>query len=322
MKFDPIVTVTMNPAIDRMIAVDKFEVGGHQLGREVARIAGGKGVNVSKALARLGAASVATGFLGRDNSRFFESMLMAQSEQPLCRRINLQFFEVPGLTRENVTILDSASGVETHVRDLGPGISDRDLLRLKRKLDLMSRPGSLVIFGGGLPPGVDGESFSQIVRICEAAGARVAVDTSEAALGAVRDEKLFLVKPNRHELAQLLGRDVGPDRGEIVKAGRELAGRFDYVLISLGAEGGLAFHEQTAIAGRVPIDPDRIVSTVGCGDCLLAGFVAGLTAGKDLVDAYRLALAAATANLLGGGAAEFKPESLDEFLAVAQTETL
>ncbi|MCG3180818.1 MAG: Tagatose-6-phosphate kinase [Phycisphaerae bacterium] len=322
MRFEPIITVTLNPAVDRVLEVEHFRIGAHQLGRERYRAAAGKGLNVSKALARLGVASIATGFLGRENSQTFEALLAASIGRDLLARLNMQFLEVPGQTRENVTIIDAADQAETHLRDRGPQIAERDVVRLKRKLDLMSRPGSLVVFGGGMPPGVEPEQFAQIVRICLAAGAKVAVDTSRGALAAVRDEPLFIVKPNREELAELLGRDPGDRRADLVAAGRELAERYEYVLLSLGAEGGLGFHADTVLSGHVELDPRRVISTVGSGDCLLAGFVAAMSAAGDFPAAYRRGLAVATANCIEGAPAGFTAASVAEMQQLAEVEEI
>ena len=334
MSFAPIITVTLNPAIDRVLRVEHLRLGEHQLGEELWRVAAGKGLNVSKALARLGVPSIATGFVGRDNGAYFESLLRlgfeAGGERDLAARINLQFLEVPGLTRENVTLIDAGDRGETHIRDRGPPIGERDLLRLRRKLDLMSRPGALVIFGGGLPPGLEPEPFAQMVHVCIHAGAQVVVDSSHSALAAVRDQKLLIVKPNREELADLLGRAPRPGSGQAVaadpdallSAGRELAERFPYVLISLGADGALAFHDNCALRGRVAVDPARVVSTVGCGDCLLAGLVAALAEGEPFERAFARALAVATANVTRGAPADFDPATVREFLAAADVQAI
>ena len=322
MPFDPIITVTLNPAIDRVLEVDGFKIGGHQLGRLRHRVAAGKGINVSKALARLGVPSVATGFLGRDNAQEFEALLLPPDQRDLLTRIKLQFFEIPGATRENVTLIDTTDQAETHVRDQGVAVGEKDLLRLKRKLDLMSRAGALVIFGGGLPPGVEGEQLAQLAHICISAGARVVVDSSASAMAAVSGLPLWMVKPNREELAELVGRPVGEGRPQVLAAGRELASRYEYVLVSLGAEGGLAFHGERAVAGHVPIQSDRVVSSVGCGDCMVAGMVAGINRGEDWEQAYRLALGAATANVIGGAPSEFTDAHLREFTAAAVIEPI
>lgn len=316
-QFDPIITVTLNPTIDRVLEVDGFRIGAHQLGRERLRTAAGKGINVSRALGRLGVQSIATGFVGHENAAQFESLLTG-GERDLAARINLQFFDVPGQVRENITIIDTADGGETHVRDTGPSIAEKDLVRMKRKLDLMSREGALVVFGGGLPPGVTEEQFVQLVHICIGAGAKVAVDTSRAALHAVRDDSLFLIKPNISELSELLGRDVPDEQDALVAAGRELAAGYQYVLISRGAEGALAFNGKEALVGRVPLESDRVVSTVGCGDCLLAGFVAALVHGRDFREAFVEGLAVATANVTRDGPAQFDLGIVYEFRQAAE----
>lgn len=309
-----IITVSLNPAIDRTLEVENFTLGAHQVGREIRRTPGGKAVNVSRVLAALGVGSIATGFLGEDNRSGFEALFHKTL-------VNDQFFTLPGRTRENVTIADQASHQETHIRDIGLEIPRRHLDRLDKKLKLLARTDSIVIFSGSLPPGIDAEDVRQLVDDCIQAGARVAVDTSGPALQAMAGLGLWLVKPNAAELAELLARPL-QDAVEQVQAARDLAARVAVVLLTRGAEGAYLVTAELALHAKVHVPPDRVCNTVGCGDALLGAFVAGVWRGLGHREALVQAVAAATASACTLGPAEVNPAAVEEFRSQVQLTEL
>jgi len=277
MAFTQIITVTLNPAIDRILEVQGLRPGAHQLVRQRCRVAAGKGVNISRALSCLGLPSIATGLLGRQNQDFYLWQLRTSGAELL----SPQFVAIDGGTRENLTLIDTSSGQVTHLRDVGPTVSPEDLVRLREKLDGLAGPAALIVFSGGMPQGMTARQLEQLAADCISRGAAVAVDTSGAALSAVRELPLFLVKPNEEELAYLLGRAAPTDDAALAQAALELARRHQHVLISLAQRGVLAAHDGQVLTARAQ-PPPRITSNVGCGDCLLAGFIAGLTGGPEL----------------------------------------
>lgn len=292
-----IITVSLNPAVDRVLEVRDFRIGEHQTGLEVRRTPAGKGVNVARVLAKLGMPCVATGFVGRDNRDEFRRVL-AQG------RTADEFFPLPGRTRENITITDPENSRETHIRDVGLEVDEPNFHRLLTKLGLISREGNFVLFCGSTPPGIDAEKFAELVDTCLETGAHVAVDTSGPPLRAVADRKLWLLKPNAAELSELVGRDL-PDRDAQLAAARELAQRIDLVIFTSGAEGAYLLSPDQAVHAHVEIDPQEVHNTVGCGDVLLGAFVAGAYAGKDVREAFGEAIAAATAAACNLVTAEF-----------------
>jgi 1-phosphofructokinase len=294
-----VITVSLNPAIDRVLEVEGFTIGAHQPGRELRRTPGGKAVNVSRALACLGVRSIATGFLGEENRSDFASFLSA----PL---VVDQFFPLAGRTRENVTIADPRTHQETHIRDAGLAVCQRDIKRLATKLHLIARQDNIVIFSGSLPPGMTPQDFSALIDSPIAAGAHVAVDTTGAALRAMAGKRLWLLKPNAAELAELIGRPISDLAGQIAAA-RELARTVKVVLFTRGAQGAWLFSGPAALHGRVDVPPDKVRNTVGCGDALLAAFVAGVARGESMPAAFAEAVATASASACTVGPAEFDP---------------
>ena len=225
-----------------------------------------------------------------------------------------QFFTLPGRTRENVTIADRATRQETHIRDRGLEIPPRALDRLDKKLKLLARPDSIVVFSGSLPPGIGEADFRQLVAHCIHAGARVAVDTSGAALQAMASLPLWLIKPNAAELAELVARPL-QDVVEQLQAARDLTATVSTVLLTRGADGACLLTGELALHGKVDVPAERARNTVGCGDVLLGAFVAGAWQRLGPRETFARALAVATASACTISPAEFDPDTVAELRA-------
>lgn len=308
----PIVTVTLNPSMDRVLDAPRFVVGGNVRGRVVARYPGGKGVVVSRVLAALGSRSIATGMIGDEELTYFERFLEREGQG----RIVTQFLVVRGKTRENITVVDPVDDTETHLREVGFEVQPSDVKRIASKVGLLAHRGAIMVFSGSIPPGVTPEAYVEIVRACRARGARVIVDSSGLALEAFRGEKLWMLKINAQELAPFAGCDAA-DESQLIEAARDLTtprgGPVEHTVLTFGSAGAFLSSEEIELRGRVSVHPGRIASTVGCGDALLAGLLHGGRQHGDWTLAFREGLAAATANALGREAGRIRTEDVDEF---------
>lgn len=286
-----ITTVTLNPAVDRVIEAEGLTLGQHAQVQTLRRIAGGKGVNVSGVLAGLGIDHAATGFLGQDNHSLFATALARMS-------VRDEFYLLDGATRENITLTDPTTGRDTHLRDRGLAVTPRDLGEFQAQLIARIEPGDQVLFCGSLPPGVSPDALAELTAACIDAEATVIVDISGPAATALRHQKLTLIKPNLDELADWCGKAL-PGRDEQLKAARGLAQRFGMILLSAGAEGAYLVLRESTIHALV-VDPPEPVNTVGCGDVLLGRFVGQLNLGladdEALADAVATATASAVCN--------------------------
>lgn len=312
--FEHIVTVTLNPAIDRTLEVPGFRIGGHQPGRLVSRTPAGKGINVSRALAQLGVSNTALGFVGLEESELYETFLESCG-------VRSQLLSVPGRTRENITLIDPTSHVESHIRDVGFSIGETELVRLRKKLKLLCGPGVLVIFSGSCPPGLKPAHLLELVGVCIESGGQVAVDTSGTHVSAIRNVPLWLAKPNRQELGELVGQPMQDD-ASILDVGRQLSKTFRALIVSCGAAGGYLFIDGSAMLGQVTVDLKRVVNTVGCGDCLLAGFVAGQVQGRSVRDSYKFGLAVATAAAVSRDSGTFELDDVAAFESAVSVESV
>jgi 1-phosphofructokinase len=306
-----IITVTLNPAVDRTVAVDGLRVGAHQPVQTVARVAGGKGVNVSRVLAGLGVPCTATGFLGRENASEFQPIFAGGS-------IRDAFLKLPGRTRENVTIADTADGTDTHLRDAGLAVRPADVRELGAQLAASIEPGDVVLLCGSLPPGMSAEAFAEMVRLCIDAGGQVGIDTSGEALSTVRRAKAWLLKPNVAELAELIGREV-PTLDEQLKAARGIAQRGTAVLLSRGADGACLVTAEGTWCARLEREIE-VLNTVGCGDTLLGAFVAAVWMDHPPAEALRQAVATAGATAMTAGTAVFDPAKAERLMGSVAVE--
>ncbi|MFP4144586.1 MAG: 1-phosphofructokinase family hexose kinase [Phycisphaeraceae bacterium] len=314
-----IVTVTLNTAVDRVLEVENFAIGGHLRAREVARYPAGKGINVSRSLARLGVDNIATGFTGQPEAGQFEQLLAGAGPG---RAVD-QLLTARGRTRENITILDPVEHTDTHVRTSGYEVTRRDLQRIVSKLGLLTREGAIVTFSGSLPPGMNPVDLDTLLYVVLGGGGRVVADLSGDLLKQCtsidleisgeldRSERytgpkmLWMVKPNRNELAEALGIDRKLTEQEVLAAGRRLAERVTWVVITLGADGALLFGEEGTWRARCEIPPEDVVSTVGCGDSLLAGLLEAQLHGGEPPQMLKRGVATATANAVHTGIADF-----------------
>ncbi|WP_353861707.1 1-phosphofructokinase [Azospirillum formosense] len=286
----PVVTVTLNPAIDQTITVEALRPGHVHRANAVRRNAGGKGVNVASCLADWGTPVVATGLLGSGNAAAFEALFTAKG-------IADRFVRLPGETRVNVKIADLAAADTT---DLNlPGLTaDADALdRVRRTLRELVLPGTPVLLAGSLPDGLPADSYATLTTDLHAQGARVVLDSSGPPLAAAlaAPDLPFCIKPNRHELEAWAGTPL-PATADLLEAARGLhRSGVAVVVVSLGADGALFVTDGPALHARLPAV--NALSTVGAGDAMVAGLIAAFGADRTLEDAARLSVAFATAKL-------------------------
>ncbi len=275
-----VATVTLNPAIDRTVTVRGLAPGAVNRAELAGERPGGKGVNVAAALAEQGHSVAALGFLGRENDAAFGAFFAEQGVRDRCLRL-------PGETRTGIKIVDPVRGETTDLNFPGLAPSAADLMELEHQLDTLDA--RWCVLAGSLPPGVPADFYRGAIRRLKAGGVRVALDTSGQALGSALPAGPDFVKPNLHELAALVGREL-PDRAAIVAATRELvAGGIALVVVSCGAEGACFVTAGEAILARPPRIEVR--STVGAGDAMVAGIVAAQLEGLPLARCARLATA-------------------------------
>lgn len=311
-----VITIGLNPAIDRIVEVPDFTIGEHQSGALVARQPAGKALNVSLALDVLDRPSIATGFVGEQEIREFENCLEACS-------INPQFFPVRGRTRENITIIDPQHRTQTHIRMPGFEIDAGDLVRLEQKIDRLFEPECHVIVAGSLPLGMTAEQFARFLVNCHAQSGHFCVDCSGEALQHAANLPLWLIKPNLEELAPLLGLDDATILSLVDACGaaRRLVrpqGSLQNILLSGGSQGAALISEAGTWLAVCPLAEQDVRNTVGAGDCLLAGFIHAVRDGVEVPEALRYAVATASAAIQQTRTVELDPKVIGGLLEHTQ----
>jgi len=278
-----ILTLTLNPALDLTVEIDGLELGEVNRSNALHRHAAGKGLNVAQVLADLGHQVTVSGFLGDANAQPFEA-LFAQ------RGFTDAFIRVPGETRSNIKLAER-SGRVTDVNGPGPVVDDQAQATLLASLQDIAPGHDAVVVAGSLPRGVNPQWFQALLEALARMDLKVALDTSGAALRAGLLTRPWLVKPNTHELTEVLGSSVETPAEQSAAAQRLLADGVGNVVISQGERGVNWFAADLALQALPPtVD---VASTVGAGDSLLAGLVHGLLSERTPEHSLRTATAIA-----------------------------
>jgi 1-phosphofructokinase family hexose kinase len=293
-----IITVTLNPTLDKTLSVPALRPGEVHRARFLRQDIGGKGLNVSRALRALGVASIPIGFLGGATGRAMRDGLTAAG-------YDARFVEVPGETRQNLTLLDESTGVYTKINEPGPTISLEPIAALHALVDELASPSDLWALCGSLPPGAPADLYADLIAAVQARGARAVLDTSETALRLGLAARPAGIKPNSEEAAQALDQAVSSDE-EHVAAVRGLcellapaAPPAPVVCLTRGARGLLLASGGKLVMAEPP--PVAARSPIGAGDATLAGLLWALLDGCDATEMARRAVACGTATAMQEG---------------------
>lgn len=277
-----IATVTLNPAIDQTVRVDDFAPNQVNRAQAMQFDAGGKGVNVASFLADYGLTVTATGFLGNANPQLFAAHFHSKA-------IADCFVRLPGYTRTNVKIVDEARQQTTDINMRGLAPTPPALQELQATIANLAQTHDWFVLSGNLPPGVPETIYAELIGQIKAQGKQVALDASQAALQAGVAAGPTLVKPNIHELEQMLGEVLPTETAVIAAARRLLAQGIELVVVSRGERGALFVTEDEVVTAVPP--QVSVKSTVGAGDAMVAGLVAGCISHLPLPELARLATA-------------------------------
>lgn len=282
-----IITVTANTAIDMHIEVTDFKAGGNLIANSSIEFAAGKGVNVSKAVAAMGVTSIAAGFVGRKSINKFELL-----QSPLFITC---FTPVPGRTRTNITICDTQS--ETHLRTSGYQVHPQHCELLLQQLQSIVLENDILILSGSLPQGAPKNLYHTLVEIGRTHSAKTFLDSSGEALSLGIKAHPYLINPNLHEWEILCGRKMDSD-AEIVTAAKNFINNgTELICVSKGADGAVFVDKTGYHSARLISDVVAPISSIGCGDAMLAAFAVATVAGLNVKEMLCWGLAVATANL-------------------------
>ena len=294
-----IVTVTLNAAIDRTLTVPNFQRGQRHRASQGLTQAGGKGINVARALKRLGVPVIATGLQGgRTGTRIVEELTS--------EAILNDFVRISGESRTSTAVVDPAGGTYTEINEWGPSIDDEELRILLEKLHYLSQGADYVVFSGSLPRDVAEDFYAEAVRDLNRRGVRTVLDSEGEPLRLGVQAEPFLVSPNQPEAEALVGQEFHDDEDFQLALERIADMGARNVLITMEA-GCVALVREERRRRRFRVSASRVeaVSVVGAGDVLLASYLAARVAERPADEALRSAVAAGAASTLEIGAGRF-----------------
>jgi 6-phosphofructokinase 2 len=298
-------TITLNPSLDQHLTVDGLVVDGPNRWSRLHHYAGGKGIDVSRAIHEMGGRTIAYGFIGGAVGRAVEIFLDEEG-------VPFSFTPVKGETRTNFIITDSKTGHQTRIDAPGPHITKDEFARFERKMQRIRPSPDLIVMGGSAPPGVPNNVYYAITKEAKKFGVRAILDADGQWLAEGIKAKPYLIKPNVREAAELLNREL-PDEAAIIKAARDIAAMgVEIAVISRGKDGIIAATKDTVL--KVVPPQVKVKSAVGAGDCTIAGFALRLAGEESLTKACRLAVALGTAAVLTPGTELARREDVLELL--------
>lgn len=288
-----VTTLTVNPTIDRNTRVEQVRPERKLRCERPRREPGGGGVNVSRAIHRLGGTSQLLYLGGGPTGDMLEHLLTR--EGLTSRRLSTE-----GWTRENLIVYENRSGQQFRFGMPGPEVREEEWQRCLQELSALDPAPDYLVASGSLAPGIPDDFYRRVARVGEEIGARLIVDTSGEALRRLKGAGAFLLKPNVKELRDLVGEELR-DEDEQVEAAQSLIreGCCSVIVLSLGAGGALVVTAKGSEPLRAPTVPIR--SKVGAGDSMVAGIVLGLAREMDLLDAVRFGVAAGAAAVMTEG---------------------
>ena len=311
-----IVTVTLNAALDRTVTVPNFQRGHRHRASQGLTLAGGKGINIARALKRLGAPVVATGLAGgRTGTRIVEELT--------AEAILNDFVRIADESRTTTAVVDPTSASYTEIVEWGPHVEPEELEMLMEKLHYLANGAEAVIFAGSLPRGVADSFYAEAIRDLKRRNVQSVLDSDGQPLRLGTEAEPFLVTPNQPEAEGLVGQEFSDDDDFLMALD---------AIAEMGAQNVLITHEAGCV-GRFREDRRvrrfralaprlEALSAVGSGDTLLAGFIAARVDGRSTEESLRNAVAAGAVSTLQVGAGRFEPRELGRIAAEVRVEEL
>ncbi|HXB14493.1 MAG TPA: 1-phosphofructokinase family hexose kinase [Solirubrobacteraceae bacterium] len=296
-----IITVTLNAAIDKSLAVPNFRLGRRHRTVEQRTMAGGKGVNIARTLKALGQPVIATGFAGGATGTHIVEQLTEES-------ILNDFVRIREESRTNTSVLDPTTGVQTEINERGPAVSAREVELFRDKLLYLARGAAIVVFAGSLPRGVEPDLYGSLIKDLERSGVTTVVDTDgEPLRHAVRAEP-DLVSPNVVEAEELVGHEFSSEE-ERPLAMTEIGALGPREVIMTLPDGCLAqiLVDGQRVLKRARIEPREPIAKRGSGDAFLAGYLAARYEGRPPDQCVRFGVACGAESTARFGAGMLDP---------------
>lgn len=285
-----IYTITLNPALDYYLSFDKFTEGNLNLPKETYKLAGGKGINVSKVLKNFVVESVCLGFVGGFTGEFIKDELKKDG-------IKTKFIEIDGETRINIKM--NNNGVESEIAGTSPKISEENKNSLFNYLKSNLKEEDILILSGSAPASLGDKIYAQIIENLPK-GIKVVLDARGEAFKYALEKGVYLIKPNKDEINEFFGTNFNTT-DELIEAGKKLQELgAKNVLISLGSKGSIYIDEDKNIY-ESGVPKGELISSNGAGDSMIAGFIYGVSKNLNLMESYKCGIASGSGTAFSKG---------------------
>lgn len=308
-----IITVTLNPAVDKTADLTHFEHGGLNRLTNVINDAGGKGINVSKTIKALGGETIATGFLGGSAGILIEHALTDLG-------ISHDFIKVEGNTRTNLKVVEQ-NGFVTELNEPGPEISEQNMKDFEEKLLSYANPDTIFVFAGSIPASVNKDSYCELIRLVIQKGSKVFLDADGELFVKGLKARPTIIKPNKAEVEEHFGMESSATEDELISMGKRLLEEGpEFVAVSRGAMGALFFTKEAVYScAGLKVDAH---STVGAGDAMVAALTYGMDQKLSLPECIRLGMATSAGAVTTKGTKPPTRELVDELMKQVEIKEL
>ncbi|WP_101843107.1 1-phosphofructokinase [Halobacillus sp. Marseille-P3879] len=277
-----IYTCTLNPSIDYIMHVDEFHPGGLTRANKAMYYPGGKGINVSRVMKRLGVSTTALGFIGQFTGQFITDFLEKEN-------IHHHFVNTNDYTRINVKLKGEQ---ESEINGPGPKVTDEQLEALFDQIKSLNS-GDIFILAGSVPSSLPEDFYSQVADLCSSKNILFVADTSGDALRQLVGKPVYFLKPNDHELGELFDTTIETKEQAAYFASKLIEQGTEHVVVSMGGKGAVYVSKEEHLFATVP--KGEVKNSVGAGDSVVSGFIASINNGKDIKEAFISGVAAGSA---------------------------
>ncbi len=300
-----ITTLTLNAAIDQVYELDSLMIGQTNRVLQKSQQGGGKGVNVARVIASLGGEVSIGGFVGGLNGSKIAELLQEENLQT-------DFVQIVEESRICLTIINQQTKEMSELLEVGPTIHEQEWIKMLSWIETQAEHATYFVLSGSLPQGIQKTAYATIIKLLKEKGIRVALDTSGDALKKGITAIPFIIKPNKDEIAQLIGRSALTQE-DLVHTGVKLQNMgIEHVCFSLGEQGALFVHPSGVYKVNAP--SINVVNTVGSGDAFLGGLIYKLSHGADHTEAYKWAVACGSANAAHNEIAKVQRKNVEKLI--------
>ena len=308
-----ILTLTLNPCIDKTIYLDQLEVGSYNRVKSTREDLAGKGLNVSIVLNNLGEDTLCKGFNFKSNGRLLDELLDSH-------KVARDFIMEEGAIRTNIKLFDQSCQVMTEVNEAGPLVSKSCLEKLLKDMEASLEHADILVMSGSIPPGVPADIYRKLIRMANEKQVKTILDAAGEPLLLGLKEKPFLIKPNTLEFEQAFSREIESGMDTLEIARQVVSSGIPYLCLSMGADGAMLVDREHAYRARpLPLKPQGLT---GAGDSMVAGMCYAIQNHLGTSDMLRYAMAAAGGSIRQEGTILAGKSDVQELLPLVEVETL